>query len=225
MKNNVTPNEEFYSLEFFVDQRVLTPRNETEILVDKALKIVNNTQIDTLIDIGTGSGCIPISIIKNTLKIPSFIYAVDISDHALEVSKINIIHHNLENIISLFLSDLLQVFFDKNLLLESRNILITANLPYIKDGDFDNMDYEVLENDPHIALFWWQNTGFEIYEKLIKQILSLKEEFQIQKIYLLIEIGFDQYEYVKNYLSLLDVSHIFYKDYLWIERCVCVLFE
>jgi len=196
LKINYIPNEEFYSLPFYVDKRVLIPRNDTEILVDRVLKEI--TQNTILIDVGTGSGAIPISIIKN--RDIYKVFAVDISLDALEVAKINIEINNIQEKIELFHSDLLEIFLSRTEKLETQNLIITANLPYIKNGDIENMDQEVLENEPHIALFGGEKTGFEMYERLIDQIQELKSFFS-GDITLYIEIGFDQYEYSKAYIS------------------------
>lgn len=216
-------NADFFWLEFIVDNRVLIPRNDTEIMVKEVLKSVENIDF-TLIDIWTWSSCIPISILKNISKIPLNTYVLDISDNALEVSKINIEKHALEKEIFQIKSDLLEEFlYSKNYKLE-KNLIITANLPYIKNEDIDSMDDWVFFFEPNIALFWWKETWFELYEKLFRQIEELKKFYEIQKITLFIEIWFDQYEYSKTYLKKLWLKFEYFKDMNWIFRCIKIEF-
>lgn len=186
-----------------------------------------------LIDVWTWSSCIPITILKNIKNLPQKTFALDISKDALEVAKINIEKHNLENKVVLLKSDLLEVFLNKNYILGKKRVIITANLPYIKNWGFENMDKEVLENEPHIALFGWEKTGFELYEKLISQIFKLKkiispiDKGEINRgldIILFIEIWFDQYEYSKDYLTNLWLDFEYFKDLGWIWRCVRIRF-
>jgi len=205
--------EEFYSLEFFVSKDVLTPRNETEILVNEVLKYAKNIDISayTYIDVGTGSGCIPIAILKNISTHFQSVFGVDISEKALEVARKNRDLHELSNILNIQKSFLLEIFFSQNF--KTKNLLITANLPYIKNGDFANMDTEVLKNDPHLALFGWENTGFELYEELFTQMERLKNFKKLKKIIIFIEIGFDQYEYSRRFFEehWYEFEHV--KDY------------
>lgn len=216
----INPNEEFYSLPFYVDKRVLIPRNDTEILVDKALK--NILESDLLIDIWTWSWAIAIAINKNISLKETF--WLDISKEALEVAKINLEINNLSNKIKLVNSDLLEVFLENKIKLNNKDIIFTANLPYIKNWDFQNMDKEVLDLEPHIALFGWEKTWFEMYEKLIWQIIKLTEKSNLNKVILFIEIWFDQYDYSNQYLSNLWLKFEYFKDLNNIYRVIKVIF-
>lgn len=222
MKINYPDNEEFFSLPFYVDKRVLIPRNDTEVLVEqviKTLKWAQNQDI-SLIDIGTWSSAIVTAITKNTPILFKQIFALDISLDALEVAKINIEKNNIQDKVSLYNSDLLQIFVSWNKKIEAKNLVITANLPYIKKGDIENMDKEVLENEPHIALFWWEKTGFEMYEKLIWEIYELKKIYHFESIQAFIEIWFDQYEYSREYLSNQWLKFEYFKDLNTIYRVI-----
>lgn len=223
MKINYPDNEEFFALPFYVDSRVLTPRNDTETMIYQVLKEIKLNEY-TLIDVWTWSSCIPVSIIKNAKYQPKEAFALDISLDAIDVAKINIEKHNLQDKLILLNSDLLEVFLNKSQKISSKNIIITANLPYIKNWDFDNMDKEVLENDPHIALFWWIDTWFELYEKLINQIFEIKDIYNLENISLFIEIGFDQKEYSEKYLTNLWLDFEYFKDLWWIYRIVKICF-
>jgi methylase of polypeptide subunit release factors len=196
-------------------------------MVSECLNEIKSNYIEKfiLLDIWTGSSCIPISIInsliltKNNFKVTKT-YALDISEEALEVSNINITNHNLENLIITKKSDLLSYFFDNFYKdLKDNNFIITANLPYIKDLDYKNMDYWVISYEPKIALYWWKETWFEIYEALINQCFLLKKEYSLKKVLLFIEIWFDQIEYSKNYIENLWLKYEIFSDNNWIFRC------
>ena len=168
---------EFFSRDFFVDQRVLIPRSETELLVEEALKKINRTgKVDTsiYIDVWTGSSCIATSIIAeiHPLKFHTC-FALDISPEALEVARKNISNH-VDWKIELRESNLLEAVFHEEVF-SKKNLFITANLPYIKDDDHENMWVDVVKHEPDWALYGWAETWFEMYEKLIKQCFQMKK--------------------------------------------------
>ena len=210
---------EFYGYEFFVDSRVLIPRNDTEIMVDWVLEYLNKRKISgpVLLDIWTWSSCIPISILKNTKNI-SECFVVDISQKALEVSKINIEKNNLEDKISQLYGSLLEPLLHKKF--QNKDILITANLPYIKDGDFENMSPETVLHEPDTALYWGPVTWFELYETLIEQIEIIKKSQNINSIELFIEIWFDQKQYAQTYLKNIKKEFLIHNDNSGIARCI-----
>lgn len=214
----ILENAEFYGLDFYVDKRCLIPRNDTEVMVDEAIKVLSENSI--YIDIWTWSWAIPISVYKNSKNKIKKIYAVDISTDALEVAKKNIKTHNLENKIKLLKSNLLSDLFPLLAKEGVRGWIITANLPYIKNEDFWNMDREVILHEPAVALYWWKKTWFELYEKLIEQII----ESNNKKVILFIEIWFDQKEVAINYLENKKLSFEIFKDNWAIERCVKIKF-
>ena len=209
-------NTDFYWLNFYVDNRVLIPRDDTEILVTWAINIIKSHNISNFIDIWTGSWIIPISIANNTNSLTNIV-AVDLEKNALDVAQINIDTHSLTSKIKLIQSDLLENVPDINW-----DLVITANLPYIKDGDHEHMDTKTIKNEPDSALYWWEETWFELYEILIDQTQELKEINNIKNIFLFIEIWFDQYKYSKNYLEDLWLKHEYFKDNWWVFRCVRV---
>lgn len=234
LKNNepleyIIQKAEFYSLDFFIDSRVLIPRNDTEIMVEKAIKTLSLNNKNILIDVWTWSSCIAISILKNTISVKKC-FVTDISKDALEVSKINIKKHNLENKITQINWNLLDNFeFDTNILCPSWdlyiwNLVITANLPYIKNQDYRNMDIWTIKYNPDIALYWWEKTWFELYENLIYQCFKLKNIYNINNFILFIEIWFDQEKYSIKYLKNLNLKFEFFKDNSWINRCIKIIF-
>jgi len=179
----ITQSKQFYGLDFFVDKRVLIPRPETELLVEQTLKLLttNSRQLTTVIDIGTGSGAIIISVTKMLKKLTAakkinknyfqFI-ATDISKDALEVAKLNAKQYEIADKIKFLQGDLLKPII-KNFKLEIRNcnLVILANLPYLSEEEFNNEPSIRLE--PKQALIS-EDQGLNHYARLFKQISIVK---------------------------------------------------
>lgn len=200
---------------------MLTPRNDTETMIYEVLKSIKSNY--TLIDVWTWSWRIIIAILKNINFNLFWVFWTDISKDALDVAKININYHNLQEKVCLLQQDLLEFFLNRDFNI-SENVILTANLPYIKDWDIDNIDKEVLKNDPHIALFWWPKTWFETYERLIEQVFEFKKKYSVKSLTLFIEIWFDQYNYSKKYLSNLSLKFEYFKDLNNINRIIKISF-
>lgn len=216
MKTSLLEEVEFFYLKFYYNKYVLTPRLETESLVREAIKLIKQTNIDVLIDVWLWSGIIPISIEKN-IKIDK-LYWLEKSSRAIALANINKTKHNSN--IKIIKSDLLSFFFEnKNFDIENKNILITANLPYIKNDDWINMS-EDTRFEPKMALFWWKNTGFELYEKFYNQILKFKLIHNPNRILVIVEIGFDQREIAKNFLEKIWIQSKFSSDLRNIQRFI-----
>jgi release factor glutamine methyltransferase len=169
--------KEFFGLDFLVNKNVLVPRPETELLVELSLAKILNTNYsipDTIIDVGTGSGNIIISLVKN---LPSKIqkkinfFAVDISKDALEVAKANAKRHKVEKKIKFIQSDLLGYFLKNKKSSTPKNLFIIANLPYVSPSLYcrnkNNLRFE-----PKGALLS-RRKGLEHYENMFKQISRL----------------------------------------------------
>ncbi len=122
----LTGHREFYGLDFYVDHRVLIPRPESELLVEKALNLTRNYPAVTIADIGTGCGAIAISLALN--RPPAKIYATDISATALEVARLNARKHGVADRIGFLLGDMLDP-------LPEPVDLIVANLPYVRESE------------------------------------------------------------------------------------------
>lgn len=191
----VTKSREFYGLDFYVDERVLIPRPETEGVVEEALGFLKGNVSkfvgrDALVlDVGTGSLCITAAILKNFEN--AFAYAVDISEKALEVAAMNREYHGLETRCQIFQSDLLSN-------VEEREFdVIVANLPYVEDdASVELLSYGVKKFEPGSALFGGDD-GLELYKKLIQEIVEKKVEFDL----LVCEFGFGQEASVRELLS------------------------
>ncbi len=156
----LTGRQEFYGHSFLVNKNVLIPRPETELLIEIAMSTIRaNSALTTAIDIGTGSGCIAITL---ALEFPKLkILASDISKRALKVASQNSKKHKVNKQVQLLQGDLLEPFWPN----EITNSIIVANLPYLKYDDITlNIKYE-----PHLALVSGQD-GLYHYQKLLKQI-------------------------------------------------------
>lgn len=157
--------KEFYGLDFYVDQRVLIPRPETELLVETAIEFVAskaNTNVETMsiADIGTGCGAIAISLAAN---LPTCrVYATDISHSALEVASINCQRHNVSEQVALLQGNLLEP-------LPHPVDIIVANLPYISNTELPTLEPEVREFEPEIALNGG-NSGLDLIQQLLSQV-------------------------------------------------------
>jgi release factor glutamine methyltransferase len=139
----------FYGLDFSVDRRVLVPRPETELLVEAALTFCHrrlaHKRVPLVADIGTGSGAISISIAVHAPALPA-LYATDISPAALEVAYLNCQRHQVLERVRLLQGDLLAP------LPEAVDLLV-ANLPYVGTSEQESMSPDILQYEPHLALF------------------------------------------------------------------------
>ena len=163
---------EFYGLPFLVDKNTLIPRTETEELVSWVLdeiKVLTNNKITELsiLDIGTGTGCIPISLAKNLTSLN--ISAIDISPEALIIAKQNAI---LNKVRIAFIE--LDILGAKSL--PQKYDVIISNPPYVRELEKEEIKNNVLENEPHLALFVADENPLIFYNKiadLAKQQLSI----------------------------------------------------
>ncbi len=166
----LTNHKEFYGLDFLVNRRVLVPRPETELIVDLALKEIQKTQNSTatVIDIGTGSGCIPIALGENVCRNTINFLATDISGPALRVAKKNTTRHAVP--IDFLHGSLLEPVIKKypQLLKEKNNhLIITANLPYLTKAQRDAEP--TIQYEPESA-FVAADDGLQLYKELLQQI-------------------------------------------------------
>ncbi|MCS7151404.1 MAG: peptide chain release factor N(5)-glutamine methyltransferase [Endomicrobia bacterium] len=167
---------EFYGLNFYVDENIFIPRQETEFVVEESLDLIKNNKLKVCADIGTGCGNIAISIVKN---IPFYIkmYATDISSDALKVAKKNADRLNVLDKIEFVLSDKLKYFIKNEILLD----IIISNPPYITEQEYEKLQPEIYY-EPKLALV--SNNGIEFYEHFAtyaKKILN-KDGFIVVEI-------------------------------------------
>jgi len=175
----LTHKKEFYGLDFYVDERVLVPRGETERLVEMVLERKSALEGGTLrvLEVGTGSGAISVSIKKTQPEIE--VVAVDVSDDALSVANKNVVQHGVD--VELLQSDLLENVPD------GKFDGLVANLPYIGTETHADIAENVGKHEPAVALFGGPD-GLQLYARLFDQIIEQGREFG----WILGEIGFSQ---------------------------------
>tara|TARA_B110000046_G_scaffold33282_1_gene35844 strand:+ start:17391 stop:18275 length:885 start_codon:yes stop_codon:yes gene_type:complete len=154
---------EFYGLPFLVDKNTLIPRPETEELVEWILSEIQKIQGGNqktplaILDIGTGTGCIPITLAKNTVN--TVITAIDISAAALRVAKKNAVLNSVP--VNFIMQDIL-----KTTQLPQKYNLIVSNPPYVRELEKVEISANVLENEPHLALFVANKNPLVFYDKI-----------------------------------------------------------
>lgn len=199
---------DFMGEKFIVNPSVLIPRDETELLVRKAVDIINENNFKTALDVGTGSGCIACMIAKHT---DCQIIGLDVSKDALNTALDNASRLNLFNKAIFRKSDI----FSNVKPGESFDIIV-SNPPYIPPCEKENIQTEV-KFDPENALFTQDQKGLEFYEKITKQAPEILNKGG----YLLYELGIGQSEDVKNIMvsnGFKDVEII--KDLAGIDRVI-----
>lgn len=178
----IVGNVDFYGYELEVNKNVLIPRRETEELVEEVIKRSKSFNNPTIIDVGTGSGAIAISLSK---RLSMHIYASDISKKALNVARKNVIKTGAN--VSLLEGDMLKPYIENDIKVD----ILVSNPPYIKEDE--EIEDIVKNNEPNIALYA-KNNGLEFYESILKNASKiLKNKFLIA-----FEIGQTQGDEVKN---------------------------
>ncbi len=184
---HITHRQEFMKLMFYVDENVLIPRPDTEILVEEVIKIAKKINAKKILDLCTGSGAIAISLAKYIEG--SQITATDISRKALSIAKLNAANNNVEDKITFVSSNLFQN------IPEEKYDIIVSNPPYIKRKVIEKLDKEV-KKEPIIALDGG-NDGLEFYKKIVDNAY----EYLKYKGYLCLEIGYDQKDEVTKLIE------------------------
>lgn len=182
----ITNKQEFMKLDFYVDENVLIPQPDTEILVEKAIEEAKKIENVEILDMCTGSGCIGISIAKNIEN--AKVTLVDISENVIEIAKKNALRNKVESQLTFIQSNM----FEK---VEKKFDIIVSNPPYIKTDVIPKLDKQV-QNEPHIALDGGKD-GLKFYKIIIEKAKKyLKENGK-----LILEIGYDQKEEVENLIK------------------------
>ena len=175
---HITHQREFMKLNFYINENVLIPRQDTEILVEEVINIAKKIKKPKILDLCTGSGAIAVSLAKYLPE--SEITATDISNKALEVAKKNAKINEVENRITFISSDL---FIN---IPEEKYDIIVSNPPYIKRKVIETLDEQV-RKEPYMALDGGLD-GLDFYRKIIKN----SYEYLKYHGFLCLEIGFDQ---------------------------------
>ena len=182
---HITHMQEFMKMNFYVDENVLIPRSDTEILVEEVINISKKINAKKILDLCTGSGAIAISLAKYIEN--SEITAVDISKKALEIARTNAKNNDVENQITFVESDLF-----KNLK-EDKYDVIVSNPPYIPKKDIETLHTQVKDYEPYNALEGGED-GLDFYRAIIEQ----SKPYISPEGFIAFEIGYNQAEAVKK---------------------------
>ena len=203
----LTGKKEFWKHEFNVSDKTLVPRPDSEILVDQILKITKNKSKIKILEIGVGTGCILLSILKERNNFSGF--GIDISKKCIEISKINATELKLLNRVKFFETNVDNFFYGKY-------DLIVSNPPYIEESKLKYLEKEINNYEPMLALKGG-NDGLSLIRRVVKRSSKLLKKSG--KLYL--EIGYDQKFRVK---SILEKENFYVnktvKDYGRNNRCI-----
>jgi release factor glutamine methyltransferase len=184
----ITGHQEFFGLEFEVTPDVLIPRPETEIIIEETIRLAHQTGLTepVIVDVGTGSGCIAITLARELNR--SRVIATDVSTAALQVARRNAIRHNLDNRIDFVAANLLDAFTEDAFI-----DFIISNPPYVSERELPSLQREVRDWEPHIALTDFGD-GLSFYHHLLNDSpLRIKSGG-----YLICEMGYTQSEMVSS---------------------------
>jgi release factor glutamine methyltransferase len=184
--SHITGHREFWGLDFEVTPDVLTPRPETELIVEEALALFAESKPRLIADVGTGSGCLAVAL---ALEFPAAeLIATDVSMAALGVARRNAARHGVDGRITFLQADLLPSV--------PRIDLIVSNPPYIAASDAESLPPEVRDHEPHLALFGGAD-GLSVYRRLLPEAWrQAGEEGR-----LIVEVGYDQARAVTDLAS------------------------
>lgn len=207
----ITNNQEFMKLNFYVDENVLIPQPDTEILVEEVIKSIDIMENIEILDMCTGSGCIGISLAKNIKN--TKVTLVDISKEAIEIAKKNAIQNGVENKVTFIQSDMFEN-------VKGKFDIIVSNPPYIETDIIQTLDKQV-QNEPHIALDGGKD-GLDFYKILINEAHKyLKKDGKI-----FLEIGYDQKQEIeslakqsKHYKKIETIKDLSQNDRVIILEC------
>jgi release factor glutamine methyltransferase len=202
---------EFYGLKFFVDNNVLIPRQETEILVETVINDIPNGAEQKILDIGTGSGNIAITLAK---KLPqSKVISVDVSAEAIKTAERNRKLHDVKKRVGFMNTDILTDNLEKYYGVFD---VVVSNPPYVEIDEFDNLQKEITDFEPKIAL-----TDFSDGLKFYKNIIMKSKNWLAAKGRLYFELGEGQAKNVENLLLQNGFEEIkIIKDYSDINRVI-----
>jgi len=202
----IVNHREFWSKDFYVNKHTLIPRPETELLCENVIKLFKDKEFNFL-DIGTGTGCILLSILSELKKAKGI--GIDISKKAIDVAKKNSLNFNLEDRAKFIVKPFNKIFgykFD----------LIVSNPPYIKSIDIKNLKEDVRKFEPKLALDGGKE-GLDVIKKVIYKSKTILKKDGL----LALEIGFKQHYKVSQILKEQGFREkLLVKDYLNNIRCV-----
>jgi release factor glutamine methyltransferase len=207
----ILKKKEFWSKSFFVNKNALIPRPETELLCDIIIKVIKKKN-PYILDIGTGSGCILLSILSEIKKAKGV--GIDISKEAIEVAKKNSSDFGLNKRANFFTRSLDETYnykFD----------LVVSNPPYIKTNDIKNLSDDVRKFEPKIALDGGKD-GLDVIKKVIYKSKTILKKLGL----LALEIGYGQHYKVSQILKEQDFrEELLVEDYRNNIRCILARFK
>ena len=208
----ITGVQDFFGLRFKVTPDVLIPRPETELLVERALNLLNDhpQQSKLICDVGTGSGCISVSLLNARRETKAV--ALDISSPAVQIAKVNAARHGVSERCRFFVSDCFSALDETHPLFD----MIVSNPPYVSAAAFSGLQREVKDHEPRLAL-----TPGGDGLRVIRTLLAQSPAYLKPEGHLLFEMGFDQGDAVGEMIQtdvwrLLDM----YPDLQGIPRIV-----
>jgi len=203
----LTNKKNFWNSEFFVTKHTLIPRPDTELIIENALKFTKQKNKISILDIGVGSGCILLSILKERKNF--YGTGIDVSEKCLNISKINAISLNVDTRLKLFKSNIDKFNFGKY-------DLIVSNPPYINKSKIKYLEKDVAEFEPKLALDGGLDGLSEIRKVIKKSSELIKKNGKF-----ILEIGFDQKNKVINLIKkegfYINSTH---KDLANNDRCI-----
>lgn len=206
----IVNNREFMGLDFYVEEGVLIPRPDTEPLVEEVIELVKGKENLKIVDIGTGSGAITVSLAKYIKDCQ--VYSLDISDKALSIGLKNAISNEVEDKINFIKSNIFSGIEDKGLELD----VIVSNPPYIRRADIETLHTQVKDYEPYIALEGGED-GLNFYRDITRESVKYLKDKGI----LAFEVGHDQAEDVSEILKHNGYTNIYTKkDLQGIDRVV-----
>jgi release factor glutamine methyltransferase len=216
----ITGSTEFLDLEFKVDPRALIPRPETEMLTLSVIEHFEKEKKEEkplkIIDLGTGSGVIAITLAKDFIN--SFVYATDIAKDALELASQNAIKHRVEDRIEFIPGDLFQPLENKKL--QNSIDCIVSNPPYVSDDDAENLSKEITDFEPKVALFSGDD-GLNFHKRIVQGSRNYLRSGGL----LALEVGWEDGErlvdFIESQASFHKIQTI--KDLAGIKRIVQAL--
>ena len=203
----IVKKKDFWNYCFYVNKDVLIPRPDTEHLVEEVLKLIRVSSRKSVLDIGAGSGCILLSLLKERKLLTG--YGIDISKKSINVCKINAKRLKINNRTKFYVSDIDKFFLGKY-------DIIVSNPPYIGTSKIKYLEKDVSKFEPRLAL----DGGMDGFSEITKVISKTKDLIKKNGLFIL-EIGFKQ---KKRVIEILNKKGFYIKkitkDYAGIDRCI-----
>ena len=210
--DKILGHKEFYKYDFIVNEDVLSPRPDTEVLLEAALELIQDSGISSVLDLGVGSGCILLSLLKEFDLLEGI--GIDKSESALQVAKTNAVKLNVEKRCKLINADWFEPQFTDHI--AKKVDLIVSNPPYIPTADIATLDTEVRNFDPMPALDGGID-GLDSYKRIAQIAPYLLQENG----YIILEIGINQTQAVQNIFEQSSFKLLkIINDLSGIERCL-----